>query len=135
MQKKFARKIRRGYSCREDRRDIHGRRFFLKIDDGHKRRINLLENEMVRAAETIRMLETRAYSLFSEWKPDSSQLPRWGRMSRQAIGDAKKNPNHPEDADLIDMKAQVRKLPIVDAIIFTLDNNDKSNAFDHQAKE
>ncbi|KAI9458075.1 hypothetical protein HD554DRAFT_2029732 [Boletus coccyginus] len=52
-------------------REIHQKRFFLKgkLDDGHKRRLKLLEREMVRAVDVLDALQGRAYELY---KPEST---------------------------------------------------------------
>ncbi|KAF8551152.1 hypothetical protein OG21DRAFT_1513119 [Imleria badia] len=42
-------------------REIHQKRFFLKVDDGHRRRVKLLEREMVRAVDALDALQRRAY--------------------------------------------------------------------------
>ncbi|KAF8837063.1 hypothetical protein BDN67DRAFT_973484 [Paxillus ammoniavirescens] len=49
-------------------RDLHQRRFFLKVDDGHKRRLQLLKKEMVKAVDTLDKLQNRAFKLYI---PDS----------------------------------------------------------------
>ncbi|KAG1789732.1 uncharacterized protein HD556DRAFT_1243442 [Suillus plorans] len=61
-------------------RGIHQRRFFLKIDDGHKDRLKFLEKKMRKAADILSNLQARALDLHiannpgSEWiKP--VQLP------------------------------------------------------------
>ncbi|KAG8220649.1 hypothetical protein J3R82DRAFT_2917 [Butyriboletus roseoflavus] len=45
-------------------RDIHLKRFFLKVDDGHKRRLKLLEREMARAVDVLDTLQKRTYELY-----------------------------------------------------------------------
>ncbi|KAG8216305.1 hypothetical protein J3R82DRAFT_6371 [Butyriboletus roseoflavus] len=45
-------------------RDIHQTRFFLKGEDSHKRRLEVLEREMIRAVEVLDALQRRAYELY-----------------------------------------------------------------------
>ncbi|KAF9235400.1 hypothetical protein BU15DRAFT_32467, partial [Melanogaster broomeanus] len=49
-------------------RDIHQRRFFLKVDDGHKMRLKLLKKGMVKAVDALDGLQARAFKLYM---PDS----------------------------------------------------------------
>ncbi|KAF8834137.1 hypothetical protein BDN67DRAFT_976199, partial [Paxillus ammoniavirescens] len=49
-------------------RNLHQTRFFLKVDDGHKRRLKLLQIEMVKAVDTLDKLQNRAFKLYM---PDS----------------------------------------------------------------
>ncbi|KAG8216307.1 hypothetical protein J3R82DRAFT_6373 [Butyriboletus roseoflavus] len=44
-------------------RHIHQRRFFLKVDDGHRRRLKLLEREMIKAVDVLDALQKRAFEL------------------------------------------------------------------------
>ncbi|KAG8216306.1 hypothetical protein J3R82DRAFT_6372 [Butyriboletus roseoflavus] len=47
-------------------RHIHQRRFFLKVDDGHRRRLKLLEREMIKAVDALDALQKRAYELYQQ---------------------------------------------------------------------
>ncbi|KAF9471800.1 hypothetical protein BDN70DRAFT_998483 [Pholiota conissans] len=58
-------------------RDIHSRRFFLKVDDGHKLRLKILTKEMIRGVEALDGLEARAYKLHFEQNP----LPDWAEAA------------------------------------------------------
>ncbi|KAF9473999.1 hypothetical protein BDN70DRAFT_866830 [Pholiota conissans] len=58
-------------------REIHGRRFFLKVDDGHKMRLKILTRGMIRGVEALDNLETRAYKLHFEKNP----LPDWAEAA------------------------------------------------------
>ncbi|KAG2143575.1 hypothetical protein DEU56DRAFT_791361 [Suillus clintonianus] len=44
-------------------RSIHQRRFFLKVDDGHKTRLKNLAKDMVKAVDTLNDLQARALDL------------------------------------------------------------------------
>ncbi|KAF9233643.1 hypothetical protein BU15DRAFT_79892 [Melanogaster broomeanus] len=50
-------------------RDIHQRRFFLKVDDGHKMRLKLLKKEMVKAVDALDGLQARAFKLYMPESP------------------------------------------------------------------
>ncbi|OAX38293.1 hypothetical protein K503DRAFT_770624 [Rhizopogon vinicolor AM-OR11-026] len=62
-------------------RDIHQRRFFLKADDGHKKRIKALAKKMVTAVEILSSLQERALDLYVASNPGCDwmrpvQLPK-----------------------------------------------------------
>ncbi|KAJ6616393.1 hypothetical protein B0H10DRAFT_2037791 [Mycena sp. CBHHK59/15] len=65
MMKKYVNAIR------EERtgRDIHHRRFFLKVDDGHKIRIDILAKRMTEGVEIRDALEARAMAIYMEDHP------------------------------------------------------------------
>ena len=92
---KYVRKYIESIRIEKTGRDLHGRRFFLKsaffshfvgkrlhfsssVDDGHKRRLKLLEKEMIRANGTIRALESRAYKLYIQANP----IPEWAKVTQ-----------------------------------------------------
>ncbi|KAJ7788010.1 hypothetical protein B0H14DRAFT_2950613 [Mycena olivaceomarginata] len=58
-------------AIREERagRDIHHKRFFLKMDDGHRIRFNTLARQMAEAVEIRDTLEARAVALYMEDHP------------------------------------------------------------------
>ncbi|KAJ7023110.1 hypothetical protein C8F04DRAFT_970505 [Mycena alexandri] len=58
-------------AIREERagRDIHHKRFFLKMDDGHRIRFNTLARQMTEAVEIRDALEARAVALHMEDHP------------------------------------------------------------------
>ncbi|KAI9455505.1 hypothetical protein HD554DRAFT_2324338 [Boletus coccyginus] len=73
-------------------REIHQKRFFLKVDDGHRRRLKLLEREMVRAVGVLDALQGRAYELYkpertlcaiNDRAPPKAET-EWGRQAVRA---------------------------------------------------
>ncbi|KAJ7067304.1 hypothetical protein C8F01DRAFT_1051765 [Mycena amicta] len=58
-------------AIREERtgRDIHHKRFFLKVDEGHKMRLKILERRMVEGVEIREAIETRAMRLHLQAHP------------------------------------------------------------------
>ncbi|KAJ7067297.1 hypothetical protein C8F01DRAFT_1342069 [Mycena amicta] len=50
-------------------RELHHKRFFLKVDDGHKRRLKILERRMVEGVEIRDAIETRAMWLHLQAHP------------------------------------------------------------------
>ncbi|KAF6740828.1 hypothetical protein DFP72DRAFT_1057073 [Ephemerocybe angulata] len=52
-------------------RDIHSKRFFLKVDDGHKIRIKILAKEMERANRVIEKLGEHVLELYIEEHPEA----------------------------------------------------------------
>ncbi|KDR71431.1 hypothetical protein GALMADRAFT_143708 [Galerina marginata CBS 339.88] len=105
-------------------RDLHGRRFFLKIDDGHKMRLKLLEKELVRGVETIDNLQSRAYELHlaKNPRPDWAASPKMSEESQlhaeNIIQAAQRMDNTKpmfmegtdlDDCDLIDVQLRAKK--------------------------
>ncbi|KAF8555602.1 hypothetical protein OG21DRAFT_1483741 [Imleria badia] len=92
-------------------REIHQKRFSLKVDDGRMRRVKLLKKEMVRAVDALYALQRRAYELY---EPESildafNESPRLIpslAMPIMAVG----------DEDLIDMSLRDQKERMVMAL-------------------
>ncbi|KAF8555603.1 hypothetical protein OG21DRAFT_1438531 [Imleria badia] len=61
---RWARKYLEAIRVEKAGREIHQRRFFLKVDDGHRRRLKLLEREMVKAVQVLDALQGRAHQLY-----------------------------------------------------------------------
>ncbi|KAF5365208.1 hypothetical protein D9758_005462 [Tetrapyrgos nigripes] len=52
------------------RREIHHRRFFLKIDDGHRMRLKILEEKMISLTEQLRAIQCLGFHLYVSENPD-----------------------------------------------------------------
>jgi len=68
--------------------------FIYLVDEGHKRRLELLEKEMVHAADTIRSLESRVYVLYTRKNP----IPEWAKSMQE---EAHKNKPDVSDEELL----------------------------------
>ncbi|KAF5334781.1 hypothetical protein D9611_012915 [Ephemerocybe angulata] len=70
-------------------RDIHSKRFFLKVDDGHKIRIKVLAKEMEKANRVIEKLGQRVLELYivehpeAEWAKTAESEGIWKSALRQ----------------------------------------------------
>ncbi|KAG1722902.1 hypothetical protein EDB19DRAFT_1954289 [Suillus lakei] len=119
-------------------RNIHQRRFFLKVDDGHKIRLKVLAKEMVKAVEILNSLQAQALDLHimnnpgCEWMKPVQSPNKFGdtieAISTEAIIEAAEMtlPNDrlkasaqtfsaPADEDLIDLEHRAQKARRVDA--------------------
>ncbi|KAJ7155155.1 hypothetical protein C8R46DRAFT_1227108 [Mycena filopes] len=67
-------------------REIHHNRFFLKVDDGHKIRINLLAKRMAEGVEIRDALEARAMALHMESHPARDWMHQFQGSSELEIG-------------------------------------------------
>ncbi|KAG9311916.1 hypothetical protein JVU11DRAFT_8177 [Chiua virens] len=71
-------------------REIHEKRFFLKVDDRHRDRLKLLEGEMIRAIDTFDALQKRACELYKGALPVMKDLAlskveeEWEKESRRS---------------------------------------------------
>ncbi|KAG2089345.1 uncharacterized protein F5147DRAFT_726085 [Suillus discolor] len=126
-------------------RGIHQRRFFLKIDDGHKARLKFLEKKMSKAVDILGNLQARALDLHiannpgSEWiKPvqspnDFDDVPisteKIIEAAQRTLPDDRKNSTCPllaskkstgspalADEDLIDLEHRALKARILHTI-------------------
>ncbi|KAF9039630.1 hypothetical protein BDZ89DRAFT_1035257 [Hymenopellis radicata] len=71
-------------------RDIHHRRFFLKVDDGHKIRIKVLAKRMKEALEIMQLLEEKALELSTKDHPQGQEwLKAFQRTSLLDLGEVK----------------------------------------------
>ncbi|KAG9311909.1 hypothetical protein JVU11DRAFT_8170 [Chiua virens] len=116
-------------------REIHEQRFFLKVNDGHRNRFNLLEGEMIRAIDTLDALQKRACELYKDALPAMKDLAlskveeEWEKESRRSTKELVEFTRNPEvftqgsfmmppliipisevgDEDLIDMSLREQK--------------------------
>ncbi|KAG1769115.1 hypothetical protein EV702DRAFT_1142374 [Suillus placidus] len=124
-------------------RGIHQRRFFLKVDDGHKDRLRFLAKKMAKAVDTLNDLQARALELHiandpgSEWmkpvqspknfddEPISTEeiveaaaqrtLPNDQKNSTRTLSTSKKSAGSSAlaDEDLIDLEHRARKAQVL----------------------
>ncbi|KAK7036699.1 hypothetical protein VNI00_011364 [Paramarasmius palmivorus] len=62
-------------------REIHHRRFFLKVDDGHKIRLKVLAKQMRKTVELLNEIQRRAFDLYVERHPESNLVDGLKRVS------------------------------------------------------
>ncbi|KAG1845374.1 hypothetical protein C8R48DRAFT_443744 [Suillus tomentosus] len=127
-------------------RGMHQRRFFLKIDDGHKDRLKFLEKKMRKAVDVLSNLQARALNLHivnkpgSEWikpvqspndfddEPISTEriieaaqrtLPKDRKNSTCPLSASKKSMGSSAlaDEDLIDLEHRAQKTQILHTIL------------------
>ncbi|KAG2744884.1 hypothetical protein P692DRAFT_201105309, partial [Suillus brevipes Sb2] len=118
-------------------RNMHQKRFFLKVDDGHNIRLKVLAKKMVEAVDTLNDLQARALDLYIANNPDSKwmkpvQSPNFDYdpiSTEEIVESAQRTLSVSEksmrssalaDEDLIDLEHRARKAQLLHVFeIFT----------------
>ncbi|KAG9311911.1 hypothetical protein JVU11DRAFT_8172 [Chiua virens] len=124
--------------------EIHEQRFLLRVDDGHRHRLRMLEEEMITAIVTLNALHERACELYKDTVPALRDLAqskveeKWQKESHRSIKELVECTRNPDvftqaslaapapplilpmseigDEDLIDMSLTDQKGSIISAL-------------------
>ncbi|KAG2143585.1 hypothetical protein DEU56DRAFT_242494 [Suillus clintonianus] len=120
-------------------RNIHQKRFFLKVDDGHKIRLKVLAKEMVKAVEALNALQARALDLYiannpgCEWTKPVESPKSFGDepISTEEIVDKAAQQSLPNDRS----KMSARPLPAMKSTESSAPEDDDLIDLEHRAQK
>ncbi|THU90942.1 hypothetical protein K435DRAFT_727758 [Dendrothele bispora CBS 962.96] len=130
-------------------REIHHKRFFLKVDDGHKIRMKVLTKLMATTVEALNGLHNRAFELYMATNPNyewcnQDNLPDMSEVrsitNLQEMLDrlwTEKTEKHTKESvgdDLVEMKARRAMLSELDNLLNPFDYKDTKTSKDPLAQ-
>ncbi|PCH37805.1 hypothetical protein WOLCODRAFT_161059 [Wolfiporia cocos MD-104 SS10] len=92
-------------------REVHSKRFFMKIDNGHKMRIKLLERKMVKALDVMDVLQERVFDLQFRQDPAYAWIKRFQKDSPDIAPKAKDD--HFQFSDILKRSSHATESAVV----------------------